>query len=316
MIQRPREFGWWHEVVLLLLLMAVVIGAGMFVPKFFWSLTQQLRLSRQMWEVALLSLGMTLIILTGGIDLSVGSIMALSAVSFGIVFEASESLPMSAVSCLLVALCCGALNGALVVWLKLHPLIVTLATFAAFRGIAEGVSQGAHYSGFGEAFRGLSHDNYLGISIAGWSFFGLVAVLTVMLTNTSWGRYLYAIGHNESAVRFSGIPVDGMKFSLYSANGVLSGLAAIVLVSRTGAANADVGSGFELEVITAVVIGGTSIFGGRGTVIGTALGVLLIHQTRKFVDLYLQAAEWTPILIGCLLIGSILVYRACSRDSK
>jgi rhamnose transport system permease protein len=233
MNSQSREFRWWHEVLLALLLLAIVVLGGMLLPRFFWSLTQQLRLSRQIWEVALLSLGMTLIILTAGIDLSVGSMMALSAVTFGMVFRSTESLWASGICCLAVGTSCGLLNGALIVRLKLHPLIVTLATFAAFRGVAEGISQGASYSGFGEAFGQLSHNDYWGVSLAGWCFAGLVVLLTAMLAKTSWGRFLYAIGHNESAVRFSGGPVDGIKLVLYSASGLLSALAAIVLVSRS-----------------------------------------------------------------------------------
>jgi rhamnose transport system permease protein len=279
----------------------------------FADLESQLFLSRHLWETAILALGMTLIIITGGIDLSVGSAMGMCAVAFGMCHSVTASLPLSCAVCLAVGGLGGLVNGALVAWLKVHPLIVTLATYAAFRGIAEGASQGIVYSRFGDSFAVLARGMWLGVPISAYIFGVLAIGFGAWLGRTPTGRFLYAIGHNETAARFSGIAVDRIKLRLYTTSGVLAGLATLVYVSRFDTAKADAGTGLELEVITAVVIGGTSIFGGRGNIAGTVLGLVLIHETKLFVGRYWRIDELRSILVGALLVLSILIYRAVRR---
>ncbi len=310
-----RTFAWWHELVLLLLLFGLMVAADSFVPGFA-SLKSQLFLSRQLWEYALLALGMTLIILTGGIDLSVGSIMGLSAVAFGQTYQWSQRADLAAAACLVTGLACGAINGALIGRLQLHPLIVTLATFAAYRGIAEGWSQGVSYSRFGTPFSQLARGHWAGIPWPGYMFLVLTMLCGAWLHGTPSGRFLYAMGHNPRAALFSGIPVDRIRTRLYLFSGLLAGLATIIYVSRFDTAKADAGLGFELDVITAVVVGGTSIFGGRGNLFGTCLGLLLIYEVRLFIGRYWDVEELKSIVVGALLIGSILVSRALTRDER
>ena len=200
--------------------------------------------------------------------------------------------------------------------MKVHPLIVTLATFAAYRGMAEGISQGEAYSKFGAAFGQVARGAWWGIPLPGYLFAVLAIGFGVFLARTPNGRYLYAIGHNETAARFAGVAVDRCKFWLYSTSGLLAGLATIIYVARFDTAKADAGKGFELEAITAVVVGGTSIFGGRGNVVGTVLGLLLIHETRLFVSRYWRIDELRSIVIGFLLIASVLVYRTLVRQGR
>lgn len=302
-------FRWWHELVLAALLVCLLVVTAQLMPSFV-RLRSQLILSKHLWEIAILALPMTLIIITGGIDLSVGSTMGLCAVAFGMCHHVSDSLALSCIGCLLVGTACGAVNGGLIARLKVHPLIITLATYAAFRGIAEGVSQGTSYSQFGDGFGQLARGTLLGVPIAGFIFLGLAVASGVLLTTTWVGRFVYAIGHNERAARFSGVNADGTKLSLYTLSGLLAGLATLIYVARFDTAKADAGSGIELDVITAVVVGGTSIFGGRGSILGTVLGLLLIHETKLFVGRYWQIDELKSIFVGVLLIGSILIYRA------
>jgi rhamnose transport system permease protein len=193
--------------------------------------------------------------------------------------------------------------------MRVHPLIVTLATYAAFRGLAEGLSQGASYSQFGESFSQLARGMWWGVPIPAWLFAMLAIGCALFLANTPNGRFVYAIGHNEQAARFSGVAVGRIKFCLYAFSGLMAGLATIIYVSRFDTAKADAGTGFELDVITAVVVGGTSIYGGRGNIGGTVLGLLLIHETRQFVSRQWQIEELKSIVIGLLLIGSLLLYR-------
>ena len=306
---RPLRFRWWHEVVLAVLLIGLLALAGAIMPTFLqWP--RQLHLSRQLWESAILALGMTLVIITGGIDLSVGSTMGLCAVTFGIVFSHTDSVVIASLASVITGGCCGGLNGLLISKAQMHPLIVTLATFAAYRGMAEGISQGESFSQFGDSFAWLARGTWLAVPIPGYVFGLLALMFAVFLTRTPSGRFLYVIGLNERAARFSGVPVDRLKLALYTMSGLLAGLATILYVSRFNTAKADAGKGFELDVITAVVVGGTSIFGGRGNIVGTILGLLLIHETRLFVSQYWHTDELRSIVIGFLLIASVLVYRA------
>jgi rhamnose transport system permease protein len=310
-----RAFGWWHEVVLAFLLILLLAFAETYVPGFVtWK--SQLYLSRQLWEFALLALGMTLIILTGGIDLSVGSMMGLCAVAFGWTFEQTQRADLASLVCVAVGLMAGTGNGWLIARFQLHPLIVTLATFAVFRGVAEGWSQGAAYSQFGTSFSQIARGQWAGVPWPGYLFAVLGISCAVWLSSTATGRYLYAIGYNERAARFSGIRVDRIRRRLYTFSGLLAGLATVIYVSRFDTAKADAGRGFELDVITAVVVGGTSIFGGRGNLLGTWLGLVLIHEVRLFIGRYWGVEELRSIVIGVLLILSILVSRALTRADQ
>ena len=313
--RRMSQFGWWQEVILAILLVMLLGLSESLVPGFANG-GNQLYLSRHLWEFALLTLGMTLIILTGGIDLSVGSIMGLCAVIFGITFQWTSRSDVASLACLATGTLAGAFNGFLISRFQLHSLIVTLATFAAYRGIAEGLSQGKSYSQFGSAFSQLARGNFLGIPWPGYLFAMLAILCSAWLGLTPGGRYLYAIGYNERAARFSGISVDRIRVRLYTFSGFLAGLATVIYVSRFNTAKADDGKGFELDVITAVVVGGTSIFGGRGNLLGTVLGLLLIHEIRMFVGRYWGLDELKPIVIGLLLILSILASSTLSRQDR
>lgn len=316
-----RDFSYWHEAVLGLLLLGLMIWASIVEPTFVAIDTQRV-LSTHLWEQALIAIPMTLIIITAGIDLSVGATVALSAVVLGMSFKygwpgligihpqnpQGLSIWLSTVLALIVGTLAGAANGFFIAKVRVHPLIVTLATLAAYRGIAEGISLGEPASGFPPAFVKLSQG---AVPLAGWLFLILVIVGAIVLIKTPFGRYLYAMGHNETATRFSGVAVDRLKLLLYTFSGTTAAVAAIFTASRLNA-KANLGDGMELNVITAVVLGGTSIFGGRGTIVGTVLGVLLVHETREFVRWHWQVSEYYDIVIGILLIGSVLLNRLLS----
>lgn len=312
---RLRAFPYWHEAGLCLLLGALLLVAWRLDPAFL-SLPTQVELSTHVWELALLAIPMTAIIITAGIDLSVGSTMALCAVVLGLTYEAGASPWVGAVLALAAGTAAGALNGVFVAWVRVHPLIVTLATLSAFRGVAEGISLGRPISGFPESFAVIGRGDLLGLPIPGVLFAVAALAAAVTLSRTALGRALYAIGHNETACRFSGIAVDRIKLLLYALSGAAAGLAATIFVARRNTAKADVGTGIELDVITAVVLGGTSIFGGRGRIPGTLLGVLLIHETREFVSWRWNKDEWNLIVIGVLLVLSVLLNALLSPRGK
>jgi rhamnose transport system permease protein len=310
-----KRFGWWHEVVLAGLIVGLLLVMSRLEPGLLqWR--NQLLLSRQLWEFAILALGMTCIIITGGIDLSIGSTMGLCAVAFGMVFDQTGSLTLAIAACLLTGVTAGTVNGVIIAYGRVHPLIITLATYAAYRGIAEGVSQGKSYSAFPSEFARLARGTILGLPIPGLLFVGLAIGMAIVLGWSRPGRVLYAMGHNELATRFAGICVERVKSLLYAASGGLAGLATLIYISRFDSAKADAGKGFELDVITAVVVGGASIFGGRGNVLGTVLGLILIHETRLLVGQHLRMEELKPIAIGMLLILSVLAYRCFARPVR
>lgn len=310
--KRSGPFRWRHETVIGILLVVLLAVAEYFVPGFL-KLQSQLLLSRQLWETAILSLGMTLIMITGGIDLSVGAIMGLSAVTFGMCHAATGNVSAATTTAAVTGLMCGLINGLLIARVRVHSLIITLATLAAYRGIAEGLSEGRSWSQFGDSFSLVARGSVLGLPLPGCVFLVLAVGFAVFLNRTAAGRFLYATGHNELAARFSGVNVDGIRLRLYGLSGLLSGMAAIVYIARFDTAKADAGRGFELDVITAVVVGGTSIAGGRGSVTGTVLGLLLIHETRLFVSRYWRIDELRSIVVGCLLIVSVLLAQSLNR---
>ena len=295
-----------YEMILLGLLGAVLGLAGWLDPSFLsWNV--QFELSIEIWELALLSLGMTLIIITAGIDLSVGSAMGLCSVVLGLCMHYGLPEPLCIMACLCSGVLAGYLNGALVSKIKVHPLLVTLATYGMYRGFAEGL-QGATTNAPVEALPGLKSMFAGSVPTIPLLFAALALCSAILLARSVAGRSLYAIGHNDVAARFSGLPVDRLKCLLYTGSGMLAALAALSYSVRRSA-TAEAGIGIELDVITAVVVGGTSIYGGRGRILGTLLGVVLIHETRQFVDWYWQRSELTLIVIGSLLILSLLGHR-------
>lgn len=292
---------------ILLALIGLVLGLAALLDPVFLSKNVQLELSSEIWELALLTLGMTLIIITAGIDLSVGSALGLCSVALGLCMHAGLPVPVSVAVCMLAGLAAGALNGSLVSYFRVHPLLVTLATYGMYRGFAEGL-QGATTNAPVEASPAIKAFFAGSFPLVPIVFVLLACWIAVLLSRTATGRGLYAIGHNEEAARFSGIPVARIKFWIYTGSGLLAALAALGYSARRSA-TAEAGMGLELDVITAVVVGGTSIYGGRGRILGTLLGVLLIHETRQFVDWHWQRSELTLIVIGLLLIVTLLGHR-------
>ena len=220
-----RRFRYWHEAVLVFLLATLLAFAYRTDPKFL-ALASQVELSAHGWELALLAIPMLLIVITGGIDLSVGSGLALCAVVLGLAFKHGYSPWVGAGLAVLTGTAMGALNGVFIAKVRVHPLIVTLATLAAFRGIAQGISLAVPVSGFPDSFLGLSTNTHFGLPAPGWLFVLCLIVVAVVLGKTPLGRSIYAIGHNETAARFSGLKVDRIKLLVYTLAGCAAGLAA------------------------------------------------------------------------------------------
>ncbi len=267
----------------------------------------------------MLALALTPIIITGGIDLSVGSMMGLAAVVLGALWrDAGVPLPVAASIALLVGVAGGGLNALMITRLKFPPLIVTLGTFSLFRGIAEGLTGGVeNYSGFPQSFLFLGQ-GYVGGVIPTQLFILIAAIAGYWwwLQRTAAGRSLYAIGFSAEGARYAGLPVGRRLGAVYVLSGLASSLAAIIYVAHLGQAKSDAGTGYELMAITAVVLGGASIFGGRGTVLGTVLGLFAIVILQNGLRLSAQPAELAGILTGVLLVATILLDRLSRRAAS
>ena len=285
----------------------------------FLTASNAFEITRLSVEIGLLALALTPVIITGGIDLSVGSMMGLAAVVLGGLWrDAHLSMSVAAGLTLLLGLVGGSLNGLLITRLGLPPLIVTLGTFSLFRGVAEGLTRGIeNYSGFSSRFLFLGQ-GYVGGIIPAQLFVLVVAIIGFgwWLHRTAFGRGLYAIGHSAEAARFAGIPVARRLFVVYLLSGLAASVSAIIYVAHLGQAKSDAGSGFELFAITAVVLGGTSIFGGRGTVLGTVLGLFALVILQNGLRLSAQPAELTGILTGVLLLVTIILNRFSTFGQK
>ena len=303
-----------HETVLALLV-CLALASLAFLSDRFFTPENLLNQGRLMSEVGLVALAMTFVIVTGGIDLSVGSILGLSAILLG-VFWHNVGLPLPAAIAL--ALVCGTLaglvNGAIITRFRVPPLIATLATLALYRGLAEGISQARSVRGYPEWFFFFGQGEMLGVPFQLWVLALATVVCAIILGLTPFGRATYAIGANETAARFSGIRVDATKLWIYAGAGFLSAIAAVIFVSRVTTTRSDMGTGLELDVITGVVLGGTSIFGGRGTIIGTALGLALIQALKNGLALSGVKGDGTIVVIGIVLIIAILVSAIIDRS--
>ncbi|MGN6548181.1 MAG: substrate-binding domain-containing protein [Aureliella sp.] len=297
---------------ILWLMLAVQLAIFSAIGTNFASLENGLEVLRLSVEIGLLALAMTLVIITGGIDLSVGSLMGLCAVFFGWLWR-DVQVPIVAAAALtvLAGTLAGAFNGLLIARLGLPPLIVTLGTFSLFRGLAEGFTGGVdNYTGLPEGFLFLGQGYWLGVIPAQLPIFVALACLSYWwLHRAAVGRALVAIGFSSAGARYAGINVDRRLVWVYVVSGCFASIASLIYVAHLGQAKADAGTGYELMAITAVVLGGTSIFGGRGTISGTLLGLLAIAVLQNGLRLSDLPAELAGVLSGVLLGSTICLDR-------
>ena len=278
----------------------------------FASLANAFEIVRASAELGLLAIALTPVIVSGGIDVSVGAMMGLAAVVFGAaVNDGHVAVPVAIAAALGAGLAGGALNAFLVAWLDVPPLIVTLGSMSLFRGIAEGMTQAAvNYTGFPPSFLAFGQ-GYLGGVIPAQLplFVALFAGYVVFLHRSAPGRAVYAIGFGAAGARYAGIDVRRRLATLYVFTGVMASVAAIVYVAHLGQARSDAGTGYELDAIAAVVLGGTSVFGGRGSLWGTLLGLAAISVLRNGFQLAALPSELAGVMTGGLLLATMALDR-------
>ena len=300
----------------LLIALVVEVLLFAFIAPNFATAGNFFEVARLSVELGLLAIALTPVLITGGIDLSVGSMMGLAAVLFGAAYRDWHlPLPIAACVSLLAGAAGGALNAVLVAGLRIPSLIVTLGTFSLFRGIAEGITLGAvNYTGFPQGFLSLGQGYLWGVIPAQLPIFLMVlAGYVVLLHRSTVGRALYAIGFSPAGARYAGIPVARRLGLVYFLSGLSASVAAIVYVAHLGQARSDAGSGYELDAITAVVLGGTSVFGGRGTLLGTLLGLCALAILRNGLQLAALPSELAGVLTGALLLATIVIDRVRIR---
>ncbi len=307
-----------QELVLALLL-AAEIAIFCLIGTNFMTWANCFEVTRLTVEIGLLALALTPVIVTGGIDLSVGSLMGLSAILFGMMWrDAGLPIGVAALATLAIGTLAGTLNALLIGRLGLPPLIVTLGTMSLFRGLAEGLTAGTdNFTDFPATFLFLGQGYLLGGVPAQLPILIAAAlVFWLLLHGSIWGRALYAIGLAPEGTRYAGIPVRRRLGLVYVLCGMMASLAAIVYVAHLGQAKADAGTGYELLAVTAVVLGGTSIFGGKGTIHGTLLGLFAIAVLQNGLRLAALPSELAGILTGAVLLVTITVERFSTRPAS
>jgi rhamnose transport system permease protein len=303
---RLKNFLLRHETILFVVLVAEWIFFDA-VGRNFGTYDNSCDILRHSCEIGLLALVMTPIILTGGIDLSVGSLLGLCTILFGKFWrDAGMSIPLAAACTICVGALAGGLNASLIAWLRLPPLIVTLGTFSLFRGLAEAITRGVDtFTDFPGSFLFLGQERWLGLPAQTWIFIFMAVAIWLLVHRTTFGRSFRAIGFAPEGTRYAGIPVARRVAMVYVLAGIVSAIAAIIYTARLGQAKADAGTGYELFAITAVVLGGTSIFGGNGSIHGTLLGVAAIAVLNSGLIHAMQPREMAGMLTGVLLIVAL-----------
>lgn len=297
MIQRLLPF-----VTLIVLFAGLAIASPHFLTE-----TNLSSVVRQTAVINIMALGMTLIIISGGIDLSVGAILAMSGLLGTMAMEKGQPILAGILAGLLTGAACGLLNGLLITNLRINPFIVTLGTLGIFRGVTLIISNGLPVHRIPQGFSYLGEGTLLGVPFVLWILLLCASLVHVLLEHTKLGRYAFSIGSNEHAAFYAGIPVSFHLTAVYAIGGLLTGLSGMIEASRLMTGQPTAGQGYELQAIAAVVIGGGSLRGGEGSVVGTLIGALIMGLLSNGSDLlgispYLQQA-----IIGAVIILAVTV---------
>ncbi len=296
-------------------LLGLVVALWALTPHFL-TVSNLLNIAAQATIIAIVAVGMTFVIITAGIDLSVGSVLAFAGVVMASALHQGVPLPVALLVGLGIGLLCGLVNGLLITIGRLPPFIATLGMMSVARGTALMFTEGRPVSGFSEAFRSLATGEVLYIPTPVIIMIAVYAIAHFVLKRTTLGRYAYAIGGNEEAALLSGINVKLYKTMVYGLAGMLAGLAAILLTARLNSAQPIAGMNYELDAIAATVIGGTSLLGGEGTVMGTLIGALIMAVLRNGLNLLGVSSFIQQIVIGSVIIVAVLIDMALKRRGK
>lgn len=293
---------------LLLALLVIVVAMNISQAPAYLRMGNQINLFQLSVEKIIVALMMTLIIINGEIDLSVASTMGLAACVLAALHEQGAPFGLAIVVSLGVGTLCGAFNGFWIAYVGLPSLAVTLAGLIGYRGVARILVEDRSIGGFPAWFNQLGQQPLVGpLPLALIIFFVLLVVVGVVLQASAFGRYVYVIGNNREVARYAGVKVQRVKLALFAASGAIAALAGVLLAARLGAVRGNTAEGFELDIITMVLLGGVSIFGGTGTITGVALSILLILNLRNGMSLVNITSNTQTGVIGAILILSVLL---------
>ena len=300
-------FSKWEVQIVVIIGLLVFVGSQL--SPYFLNIKNQIRNSKNLVEIALMALPMAFIIITGDIDLSVASNLLMSAVVMAKLFENGVPVWVAVACGILTGIVGGLINGLLIGIVKLPALVATLGTYTLFRGIGYSLLREFTVKGFPDSFVFIGQKPLPGTSIPVqlFIFIFFAIIFGLILHRTTLGRYLYSMGQNEDACRYSGVPVDGVKILIFSLSGLMAAIAGMILSARYGSVDAGIAAGYELTVITAVVLGGVMTTGGTGSMIGVILSLILVSEVRLLMNLLNIQGSTQRIAFGVLLIMAILL---------
>lgn len=300
-MRKPINKQTYHLLTLLIINILILLVLIIIAPEFRKFFTYSLLMQR-MAEFAVLSTGVTVVILSGGLDLSFGSTLALSGALCGIFYNLGIPFTFSVVISLLICTLMGLFNALFIVRLGIHPIVITLAMMIIIRSLVYGITGGETVTGYSEAFIDFSNKFFFKIPVQFYVFIIIFAFMSVLINKTIMGMHIIAIGQNEKAAIISGILVNKIKYIVYSINGFLAGVSGILIVSRTNSLPPRTGDFALIEVVTAIVVGGVLMTGGEGTLIGPFLGVLIIYLLRTGFSILGIDVSYNLILLSLTLI--------------
>lgn len=293
------------------MLIIIVLGLGLalsILTNSFMTSTNLLNVCRQISINGVLAIGMTVVCLTGGIDLSVGSIVALSGIiAGGILADTDWPIIVAIVAALIIGAICGLYNGYFVAYWNAAPFVVTLSMMTIARGATYVYCNGKPISTLPDNFLQIGKGSILGLPTPTWILAGVFVIVAIVLYKTKFGRYVFAVGGNENAALVSGINVKQVKMLVYVISGLCCGVAAIILTARVSSALPTAGDSYELDAIAATVIGGTSLSGGRGRLWGTIIGAIMLGVVSNGLDLMNVSSFYQQIVKGVIILGAILI---------
>lgn len=296
-----------------LVLVGLALAMALLAPNFL-SLSNFLNILLATAVIGVLAIAATFVLCAAGLDLSLGSVLAVAGVTSGVLcVNLGLPWPLGLLGGMLASGLLGLVNGLLVAWAGIPAFIVTLGMLSVARGLALIIADGKPVYGLPSAITFLGQGRFLGIPMPVWVFLVLVIIFHLVLSRTRFGRYTLVIGDNEMAARVTGIDVPAHKIRLYMLSGALAGLAGLLFAARVNAADPTAGVSYELSAITAAVIGGTNLFGGRGTVIGTLIGALIMGILQNGLNLMAVPSFYQQVAIGTILVLAVWLDRVRDR---
>jgi ribose transport system permease protein len=293
-----------RETTLAVLILIIILGMSQATP-YFLTMANFRAMAIGLTPTAIIAIGMTILLVSGGFDLSVGAVLALSSTAVALMMTGGLPIALSVLGALLIGAAIGLANGLIVTRLGVNPLVATLGTMSVARGAALVLTEGFSVSNLPLAFGYIGSTNWLGLPAVVWITLALVVLGDLALRHARYLRQVYYIGGNEKAARLSGIPVDSVRCAAFVLTALLAALAGVLLASRLMSGTPTAGTALELQVLAAAVIGGASLRGGEGTVLGAFLGVIFVALINNAMTMLAVSIYWQMVVTGCVLVAAV-----------